>query len=242
MNLITIIFDTETIPDISLLRTVVPGEFTSDDELIKTASEQIAKNKEGFLPPMFHQMVSWAALITDSVGKPIDKQSWVGADEKSGLQKLFSVFESHPAFSAVHHNGRGFDFPMITYRALKHGLVLPQTITKYEFKQRFSRVNIDLQEELSQFGASSWPKLKHLGALVGIPVKTVAEGNQVLELWRAGALPRIEAYCYEDVLATYLIWLTLQHTYGEIKEDHFLDLRSRAVKKLEEIGLQLTGL
>jgi predicted PolB exonuclease-like 3'-5' exonuclease len=241
-SLITIVFDTETIPDVDLLRHVVTGTFETDDALIAAASEQIAQNKAGFLPPMFHRMVSWAALITDAAGKPIDKATWVGEDEKEGLKLLFDLFERNPGFTAVHHNGRGFDLPMLTYRAMRHALTMPVYMTRYEFKNRYSRLNIDLQEELSQYGASSWPKLKHLGALVGIPVKTVAEGNQVLEMWRSGEHKRIELYCYEDVLATYLIWLTVRRINGELPEEQFSDLRGRARKKLEEVGFSLRDL
>jgi predicted PolB exonuclease-like 3'-5' exonuclease len=241
-SLISIVFDTETIPDVDLLKTVVTGTYDSEDALLAAASEQIAQNKAGFLPPMFHRMVSWAALITDQQGKPMGKASWVGENEKEGLKQLFEIFDQYPTFTAVHHNGRGFDLPMLTYRAMRHAIPLPVYMTKYEFKNRYSRINIDIQEELSQYGASSWPKLKHLGALVGIPVKTVAEGNQVLEMWRAGELKRIELYCYEDVLGTYLIWLTLRLINSEITAEQFSDLRARARRKLEEVGYTLKDL
>ena len=229
------IFDLESIPDFDFVRTAVKDPKPDEDEMLLQASEQLARNKDGFLPPMFHRLVSWVGVWVDDTGQPRQKVAWNGTDEKEGLIKLIDALQTYKDFGLVHHNGRGFDLPMLTYRSMKHGLVLPLRMNNHEIRYRYSRSNVDLIDEFSNYGASSWPKLKHLGMLIGVPFKQTGEGNVVLDMFREGKLDRIEHYCYEDVMATYLIWLHLKYTVGEIAGTQFENLRSRALSKLREI-------
>lgn len=229
------VFDTETIPDFVLIRQVLHDFESDENELLEKASEELARNQSGFLPPMFHRMVSWVGLWVDELGKPLSKSAWSGEDEKKGLELILLEFQKDPNFGLVHHNGRGFDVPLLTYRCLKHEFVLPPRFNNKDFKYRFSGVNFDLQDQMSDFGASSWPKLKHLSALIGIEAKQVGEGNLVLEMFRNGDLKRIEDYCEEDVLITYLVWLAYRHTIGLIAPVSFSDLKKRAMDKLFEL-------
>jgi predicted PolB exonuclease-like 3'-5' exonuclease len=77
--------------------------------------------------------------------------------------------------------------------------------------------------------------LKHLGHLIGVPFKQTGEGNEVLRMYREGKLDEIEHYCYEDVMATYVVWLHMKYTTGDIAEDKFENLNERAISKLKEI-------
>lgn len=229
------IFDFESIPDFELIRTVVEDASDEDDLLLEQASVQIAHNKSGFLPPMFHRLVAWVGLWVDNNGEPKQKLSWSGENEVEGLQKFIFALNTYKDFGLIHHNGRGFDLPLLTYRAMKHGLQLPLRMNNYEIRYRYSKSNIDLVDEFSNFGASSWPKLKHLGVLIGVPFKQTGEGNEVLQMYRDQKIPHIEHYCYEDVMATYLIWLHLKYTVGDIAAEQFNNLKSRAMDKLVEI-------
>lgn len=235
------VFDTETIPDFDFIRRVLHDSDSDENVLLEKASEELARNSSGFLPPMFHRLVSWVGLWVDERGKPRSKSTWSGEDEKHGLDLILLEFQKNPNFGLIHHNGRGFDVPLLTYRCLKHELVLPPRFTNKDFKYRFSGVNFDLQDQMSDFGASSWPKLKHLSALIGIEAKQVGEGNLVLEMFQNGDLKRIEDYCEEDVLITYLVWLAHRHTIGAIDSDSFSDLKKRAMDKLFELQSQNTN-
>jgi predicted PolB exonuclease-like 3'-5' exonuclease len=90
-------------------------------------------------------------------------------------------------------------------------------------------------DEFSNYGASMGPKLKHLGLLIDIPFKQTAEGNAVYDMFKEGKIDQIEHYCYEDVMATYLIWLHLKFTVGELQAETFSNLKERASSKLTEI-------
>lgn len=229
------VFDVETIPDFEFVRQVIENPETDDDELLIQASEDLARNSSGFLPPMYHKMISWVGLWIENNGMPKKKVGWHGTNEEEGLEKLFDTLSTYKDFGLVHHNGRGFDLPLLTYRALKHGLQMPKRLNHYDIKYRYSNDNVDLLDEFSNYGASSWPKLKHLGYLIGIPFKQTGEGNEVLEMFRDDKLAEIEHYCYEDVMATYVVWLHLKYTVGDIDKELFDNLNDRAMSKLNEI-------
>lgn len=229
------VFDLETVPDIELIRKVIEDPSEDDTTLLEQATEQISRNKSGFMPPMFHKIVSWVGLWIENNGEPRNKVSWSGDDEKEGLKRLFEALSVYKDFGLIHHNGKGFDLPVITYRALKFGLQIPVRLNTYDIKYRFSKVNVDLMDEFSNFGASMAPKLKHLGLLINIPFKQTAEGNAVHEMYNQGKLEQIEHYCYEDVMATYLVWLHLKYTVAELQVEIFNNLRDRALTKLHEI-------
>ena len=229
------IFDVETIPDFEFLRRVLNQPEIDEEELLLQASEQLTRNNSGFLPPMYHRMVSWAGLWVENNGKPVQKDAWNGENEKEGLKSIFDTLLTYKDFGLVHHNGRGFDLPLLTYRSMKHNMQMPMRLNHYDIRYRFSKENVDLMDEFSNYGASSYPKLKHLGYLIDVPFKQTAEGNEVLAMYREGNLAEIEHYCYEDVMATYIVWLRMKYTVGDIPEDIFSNLNERALSKLKEI-------
>lgn len=233
------VFDVETIPDFEFLRKVLNNPDSSEEDLLIQASEELTRNNSGFLPPMYHRMVSWVGLWVENMGKPVQKVSWNGADEKEGLKQLFDALLTYKDFGLIHHNGRGFDLPLITYRAMRHDMQMPIRLNHYDIRYRFSNSNIDLMDEFSNYGASSYPKLKHLGHLINVPFKQTGEGNEVLKMYRERKLEEIEHYCYEDVMATYVVWLRMKYTTGDISEEIFKNLNERAIRKLEEIQSQV---
>lgn len=229
------IFDLETIPDIKFIRAVLNDQESDEELLLTRASEELTNNRAGFLPPIYHRLVSWVGLWIENSGDPKQKDGWHGEDEKEGLQNLFTTLGTYKDFGLIHHNGRGFDLPVLTYRAMKHELQMPLRLNEYDIRYRYSKHNLDLVDEFSNYGASSYPKLKHLGLLIDVPFKKTGEGNQVLEMYRRQELALIEHYCYEDVMATYIIWLYQQFTAGAIPEKHFQNLKERALAKIREI-------
>lgn len=229
------VFDVETIPDFEFIRTILEDPNDDNDKMLLQAGDELGRGSSDFLPPIYHRMVSWVGLWIDNLGSPKHKTSWHGEDEKEGLQELFQSLKTYKDFGLIHHNGRGFDLPLLTYRALKHDLQMPSRLNQYEIRYRYSKANVDLVDEFSNYGASSWPKLKHLGYLIDLPTKQTGEGNEVLAMFKEGNLEQIETYCHEDVMVTYIIWLHLKFTTGDIQREHYENLKERAHTKLKEI-------
>ena len=80
------IFDIETVPDFDFVRTVLNDQNSDQEQLLEIASEELARNKSGFLPPMYHRMVSWVGLWIENTGQPKQKVSWNGEDEKEDVR------------------------------------------------------------------------------------------------------------------------------------------------------------
>jgi predicted PolB exonuclease-like 3'-5' exonuclease len=54
-------------------------------------------------------------------------------------------------------------------------------------------------------------------------------------MYKNGELEKIERYCFEDVMGTYIVWLHLKFTSGDISRKIFSNLKERAIGKLNEI-------
>ncbi|MDZ7692884.1 MAG: hypothetical protein U5K69_17455 [Balneolaceae bacterium] len=81
------VFDVETIPDFEFVRGIIQDPHEDDDELLLQAGEELARNQSGFLPPMYHKMISWVGLWIENNGVPKRKVSWNGTDEKKDWKK-----------------------------------------------------------------------------------------------------------------------------------------------------------
>jgi hypothetical protein len=79
------VFDIESIPDFDLLRELLDNPDPDDNIILDLACEELTSGKTGFLPPMYHRMVSWVGLWIDNLGNPKQKAAWTGVDEKQGL-------------------------------------------------------------------------------------------------------------------------------------------------------------
>src|SRR5690606_10279014 len=104
--------------------------------LAEAANEQLAKNRNGFMPPLFQRVVSWVGLWVEDNGEPRQKMAWSGTDEAEGLRQLATALLMYKDFGLIHHNGKGFDLPVLTYRFMKHGLQLPRRLNHTDIKYR----------------------------------------------------------------------------------------------------------
>lgn len=141
------VFDIETIPDFDFIRAILDDSDSTEDELMEKASEELTRNQSGFLPPMYHRIVSWVGLWIENSGMPVSKVSWHGENELEGLNKIFDTLLTYKDFGLIHHNGRGFDLPLLSYRAMKYNLQMPVRLNHYDIRYRFSKANTDLMDE-----------------------------------------------------------------------------------------------
>ncbi len=226
------VFDCETIPDIELIRKTfdVGGE---DFEATKQALAQYeSKNNTTFLPHPYHKIIAISVVFADDYGRFKKVGTFPGESEEEIVAAFLRYIDKQNP-RLVSFNGRSFDMPVLLMRALKYNLSCPAYFeqdnqilnkTKWEnYRSRYSeQFHLDLMDVLGNFGAVRGLKLDTLCQMIGIPGKFDVSGDQVMELFYANELQKIEEYCESDVLNTYLLFLKYEMLKGNMtKEDYF---------------------
>jgi 3'-5' exonuclease len=235
------VFDIETVPDTD----AVPNLTGFDDPDVSARRAEleryhldITEGRNAFPRQPFHRVVAISFLEAEierdgghetyllrelrSGGEP-------GFDEKQLLQGFFGYFERlRPRL--VSFNGRGFDLPVLKYRAMIHGIsapVLHGAGDKWNsYTSRYSADwHCDLMEVLSDYGASARIKLSEICATLGLPGKFGMDGSKVAQAFDEGRIQDIRDYCEADVLNTYLVYLRHQLHTGTLT----LDAHNRAI-------------
>lgn len=121
----------------------------------------------------------------------------------------------------VSFNGRGFDVPVLKYRAMAHGLACPRWFREGDkwnnYDTRYSPTyHCDLLEVLSDFGASARCSMDEVAASLNLPGKLDTSGGEVREMFESGQIDAIRNYCETDVLSTMLIFLRHQLFTGAL--------------------------
>jgi 3'-5' exonuclease len=136
------------------------------------------------------------------------------ADERQILVEL-SRFIGRAKPVIVTYNGRAFDLPVIALRSLRHGVPLAWYYRERGVRYRYSEEgHIDLCDWLADHGATRSGSLDAVARLFGLPGKVGVDGSQVEGLYRAGQLPRIQAYCLADVVQTAFVLLRFRLLQG----------------------------
>jgi len=196
---------------------------------IETVPESLSDNQVGFPKPCFCRIVAASLLEAKyqsgfeivglgTVGAP-------GSSESQILRKLIRYIEQKKP-RLVTFNGRGFDLPVIRYRALKHGLEAPwlaRGLNRWDnYNHRYNTEwHLDLMDALSGFGASKFCSLSEICRLLRLPGKLGVDGSQVKTLVENGQIERVRDYCEIDVLNTYLVFLRYVLYSGELSRDDY---------------------
>lgn len=200
-----VVFDTETIPD---------AAHVTGDEFPKTLFCQIVAIS--FLAAHLEPSDGGPFFAVDEL-RTGGEVSWPEAQLVRGF---FQYIEKKKP-RLVTFNGRGFDLPLLKYRALRHEATAPWfAVGEGRFESYGYRYQVDyhfdLMDALTDFGASRAAGLKDVSALLGIPSKLGVDGSQVKEMVETGRLSEVRDYCETDVLSTYLIFLRFALFRGEL--------------------------
>lgn len=205
------VFDIETIPDESVKDT----------------------HNEGFLKHPFHKVVAISYLIANISYTDSDQEYYsnikIGSGKANNEEDLvggfFDTLENLKP-RLISFNGRSFDLPVLKYRAMKYGISAPDFYNAGDkwnnYNQRYSvDWHCDLIETLSDYGASTKPKLNEVCAIFGFPGKIGVDGSQVLPMFNEGRVQEIKDYCETDVLNTYLVYLKYALHIGKICDQSY---------------------
>ncbi len=199
-----LVLDIETIPDPELPR--------QDD------SDRVP-------PPPLNKIVTVGCLLLeDYVPRRLGVVGEGKSDEGAILADFAHWLDSKKP-TVVTWNGRGFDMPVITSRALRHGVPMPWWFRDRNTRYRFnSEGHFDLMDFMSDFGASKNVRLDVYAKLVGFPGKVGVDGSQVAPLVHAGKIDEVNAYCLCDVVQTAAVFLRVELLRGSIEKARYREL------------------
>lgn len=209
-------FDIETVPDVAGGRRLY--ELAGlDDAAVAEAMFQRRRQQSGsdFLQHHLHRVVAIACAMRTpdgfklwSIGKP-------DAGEAELVQRFFDGLEQYSP-DLVSWNGKGFDMPVLNYRALFHGVRAARYWEMGEGDRDFKWNNYlnkyhwrhtDLMEALAGFEPRARAGLDEVAQLCGLPGKLGVGGAGVWNAVVGGRLDSVRDYCECDALNTYLIAL-----------------------------------
>ncbi len=226
------VFDCETIPDTTLVKSQFSLDGDDKDITQKAFELQEAKTGSSFLPIAFHQVVSISAVMADDYGVFQKVSTIQGKDEREMIENFLNFIDKHNP-KLISFNGRNFDMPMLMVRAMKYNLSCQAYFEKdnkmlnkskwdnyrYRFTDKF---HVDLMDHISEFGAVRGLKLDTLCTMMGIPGKFDVSGDQVHSLYYNGEIEKIKEYCESDVLNTYWLYLKYELLKGNILYEDYL--------------------
>ncbi len=229
-----IIFDIETVPDADATRRLLGMPDLRDAEARDALSDYFIEKTEGrndFPRQPFHQVVviSYAQLVFEPGEEGpelVIRRLGSGGDAKSGERELldgfFGLIEKR-APRLVSFNGRGFDIPVLKYRAMVHGLSCPRWFSEGDkwnsYDSRYSsEYHVDLLEVLSDFGASARCSMHEVASAFGVPGKLETAGDDVRGMFESGRIAAIRNYCETDVCTTLLLFLRWQLFTGALSQ------------------------
>ena len=221
-----IVFDIETVPDAEATRRLLGKAGLSDGDARDALRDYFLEKTDGrndFPRQPFHQVVavSYVQLVrepgekgTELVVRRVASGGGVKSDERELLAGFFSLIEKR-APQLVSFNGRGFDVPVLKYRAMVHSLSCPRWFSEGDkwnnYDARYShQYHLDLLEVLSDYGASARCSMHEVAAALAVPGKLETAGEDVRGMYESGEIEAIRNYCETDVCTTALLFLRWQ--------------------------------
>jgi predicted PolB exonuclease-like 3'-5' exonuclease len=230
----TLVFDIETVPDVALGRRLYGLEGLSDEQVAKAMFALRRQGSGGdFLPLEQHRVVAISCVLRSGDALTVWSLGEPGTPEAELVQRFYDGIEKYSP-DLVSWNGSGFDLPVLTYRALLHGVQAARFWETGEedpafrynnYLSRYHWRHTDLMDVLSSFQGRGRASLSNMATLLGLPGKLGFDGSQVWEAFQAGNLVGIRRYCETDVLNTWLIWLRFAQLRAALsREQHAEEL------------------
>jgi predicted PolB exonuclease-like 3'-5' exonuclease len=224
----TLVFDIETIPDTDGLKGLLglPAETAADDVAKIAFHQRRQHNGSEFLPLHQHRVVAISCVLRE--GDHFKVWSLGAADEPEGqlIQRFFDGIEKYTP-NVISWNGGGFDFPVLHYRSLIHGVTAPRYWDMgeddKEFKwnnyiSRYHARHTDLMDLLAMYQGRANAALDDMAQLCGFPGKLGMDGSKVWDAYQQGEIEAIRNYCETDVVNTYLVYLRFQMMRGQLSK------------------------
>jgi predicted PolB exonuclease-like 3'-5' exonuclease len=223
------VLDIETVPD---FRFLTPGEPKLAPKPMLEGAVGLFRFDElwyqaeiPFPPPQAHRVVAVAWCDVElNIGEP-KRYSLVSTHRQAGWkdynsekQLVTAVREAMVTSPAtlVTWNGRTFDLPVLSARALHLGVPWGWYYDDRNIRYRYSSDgHDDLMDFMSDFGAARQMKLGDIARLIGLPGKTDMDGSKVEGIVAQGHSmaneDKISGYCLQDAIQTALVFLRTRY-------------------------------
>ncbi|GEP12459.1 3'-5' exonuclease [Methylobacterium gnaphalii] len=208
-----VVVDLETVPDLAAVARVHDLDPSDPDAAW-------AKLGKGFPKLIYHQIVVIGSLVAE-----YDEDAWrvqaldaphSGDVGEAELIAAFSARLERLRPQLVSYAGHGFDLPVLRYRSLVNGLSTPGLSVR-PYHRRYDEAALDLCDQLGNFEARSKVTLDTMCRALGLPGKTAGlHGGCVADLVGAGRLDDVAAYCMDDVVATFRLFLAYERCRGHL--------------------------
>jgi predicted PolB exonuclease-like 3'-5' exonuclease len=218
-----LVFDIETIPDVTTGKRLYPelADLSDSDAMTKLMALREHDVGHPFMPLPLHQVACLSVLWVANGNITLKSLSLADHSEAQMIQTFFNAIEKNPLL--VSWNGKGFDIPVMVYRALQHGLTAPKLFSqtgemKYNnYINRYHDRHTDLMVKLAMSSTSQ--KLDVVASMCGFAGKQDLDGYDVVPMVQAGAWDKLTNYCESDVLNTWLIFLRYQRLTGQFSAE-----------------------
>lgn len=221
------VFDIETVPDCETGRNIHELQGLSDHD---TASVMFQKRRQEtgteFLRPHLQRIVAISVAMRSRDKFTVWTLGDPASPEKELVERFFSGVEKYTP-TLVSWNGKGFDLPVLHYRALLHGVNAHRywehgdednSFRYNNYLSRYHYRHTDLMDVLAGYEPRAVAPLHEIAVMLGFPGKLGMDGSQVWPAYQAGEIQRIRDYCETDVVNTYLIYLRFQLMRGHLSE------------------------
>lgn len=225
-----LVFDIETIPDLTSGRKLYNLEGLSDEE---TASAMFAlrraKTGNDFLPHHLQKIAAISLVLSKGSQFKVWSLGDAQADEKELITRFFAGIDKNTP-TLVSWNGCGFDLPVLHYRALLHGIAAPtyweagenqSTFRWNNYLSRFHARHLDLMDILAGYQNKAFAPLDEIATMLGFPGKMGMSGAHVWDAYSKGQIKDIRNYCETDVLNTYCVYLRFELLRGLITKEEY---------------------
>jgi predicted PolB exonuclease-like 3'-5' exonuclease len=223
----TLAFDIETVPDVAGLRRLhrLSADLSDDDVITWAFQQRRAATGSDFLPLYLQRVVAIACALREgdsfrvwSLGEPTDP-------EEELIRRFFDGIDRYTP-QLVSWNGSGYDLPVLSQRALIHGVVAAKfwdwgdDDREFKFNNylgRYHTRHLDLMDVLAMYQPRASAGLDAMARLCGFPGKLGMDGSEVSAAFRNGKLDEIRRYCETDAMNTYLLYLRFQLLRGALE-------------------------
>lgn len=223
-----LVFDIETIPDCEGLIRLnnLPADTPHKEVAEQAFAERREKTGSDFLPLYLHKIVAISCVLRNRDGIKVWTVGNVDDPESELVRRFFNGVETYTP-QLISWNGKGFDAPVLHYRAMLHGVPAARYWETGEddnhfrynnYQNKYHSRHLDLMDVLAMYNTRANAPLDALCKLNGFPGKLGTDGSAVWDSWQQGNVMGIRNYCETDVVNTYLLFCRFQLMRGQFTQ------------------------